>query len=423
MSDVSLMEQLLRKIDKLKKETGISRTIFAACPNSMAVIRASLRSAKRNNAPIKFAATLNQVDTDGGYTGLTPGEFVKTIRQEADAIHFTGPIIIAIDHGGPWLKDKHAKERWSYNDTMAAVKRSFEAAIAAGYHLIHVDPTIDITLPKDKVIDIDIVADRTVDLIVHAENFRRENNYPRIAYEVGTEEVHGGLANVDVFRRFLDLLKKGLQENDLTDIWPCFVVGKVGTDLHTSTFDPIVARELVSIAAKYGSYIKGHYSDNVTNPEEYPASGIGAANVGPEFTEREYEGLVELCVLEERLFKHGKVAKPSNLKNILWQAVIASGRWKKWLIEGETSDDFYRNSGERQEWLVKTGCRYIWENAEVLASRSKLYRNLRLNGIDAEEVLLLRIEHAMDKYFHKFNLVGLNDLIGEREKEMVHLMS
>ncbi len=74
------------------------------------------------------------------------------------------------------------------------------------------------------------------------------------------------------------------------------MVGKVGTDLHTTTFDPLVARQLTEIAKSYGSLIKGHYSDNVTNPEAYPESGMGAANVGPEFTEREYDGLIELGV-------------------------------------------------------------------------------------------------------------------------------
>jgi len=57
---------------------------------------------------------------------------------------------------------------------------------------------------------------------------------------VGTEEVHGGLADMKVFSRFLKQLKKGLEENSLADAWPCFVVGKVGTDLHTSTFDPLL---------------------------------------------------------------------------------------------------------------------------------------------------------------------------------------
>jgi tagatose-1,6-bisphosphate aldolase non-catalytic subunit AgaZ/GatZ len=390
--DLPLMDYLLRRMKTLKQHTGIPRAIFAACPNSMAVIKASLRSAKRNNAPIKFAATLNQVDLDGGYTGLTQYEFVKTIKQEARSIHFTGPVIIAIDHGGPWLKDVHAHEKWSYADTLQAVKKSFEAAIEAGYDLIHVDPTIDITLPKGAVINIDVVASRTIELIVHCENFRRKNNYPRIAYEVGTEEVHGGLADMNTFTHFLTVLKAGLKENGMDDVWPCFIVGKVGTDLHTSTFDPVVATQLVTVAQRYGSFIKGHYSDNVSNPEEYPASGMGAANVGPEFTEREYEGLDELCEIELQLFKNGAVAKPSELKNILWAAVIHSSRWKKWLLEGESANDFYANPKERQLWLIKTGCRYIWENTEVLAARARLYRNLRINGIDAEEVLLLHIE-------------------------------
>lgn len=413
--DLPVMDYLLARIKSLKKETGISRSIVAVCPNSMAVIRASLRAAKRNNAPIKFAATLNQVDLDGGYTGLTPYEFVKTIRQEAQAINLKSPVIIAIDHGGPWLKDKHNNEKYSYENTMEDVKKSFEAAIEAGYDLIHVDPTIDVTLSKGQIIDIDVVAKRTIELIVHAEKFRRKNNSPRIAYEVGTEEVHGGLADIKVFTRFLDLLRQGLQAHNLQDVWPCFIVGKVGTDLHTSTFDPDVARQLVAIAEQYGSFIKGHYSDNVTNPEDYPASGMGAANIGPEFTEREYEGLMELCDLEDKLYKNERIAKPALLRKVLWEAVILSGRWKKWLLPEETGDYFYHNAPDRQLWLIKTGCRYIWENPAVLAARSKLYRNLKLNGIDAEEVLLLHIEKAMDKYFHKFNLVNFNDLIEEKE--------
>ena len=69
--NLSKTEYLLERIRELKVETGIPRTLFAACPNSLAVIKSSLRAAKRNNAPIKFAATLNQVDQDGGYTGMT----------------------------------------------------------------------------------------------------------------------------------------------------------------------------------------------------------------------------------------------------------------------------------------------------------------------------------------------------------------
>ena len=177
-------ETLLKRMAELEAETGVKRTIFAACPNSSAVIRASIRSAKRNNAPIYFAATLNQIDTDGGYTGMTAADFVKVCRMECEAINFTGDCIIAVDHGGPWLKDKQNVEKWETERAMNAVKESFEAAIAAGYDLIHVDPTVDINVPKGEVIDIHLVVRRTVELIQHCEEYRRANNYPEISYEV-----------------------------------------------------------------------------------------------------------------------------------------------------------------------------------------------------------------------------------------------
>ncbi len=407
--NMPLMDFILKRIKELEEKEGVKRTIFAACPNSLSVIKASLRAAKRCNAPIKFAATLNQVDIDGGYTNLTQDQFVKTIREQARIINFTGPVIVAVDHGGPWLKDIHKTGNWPLQKSMDWVKKSFEAAVDAGYDLIHVDPTIDITLNKGEIIDINIVADRTLELIEHTENYRKQKGKNRISYEVGTEEVHGGLADMAVFNHFLTRLKNGLAQRNLADVWPCFIVGKVGTDLHTTMFDPIVARELAQTAAKYGSFIKGHYSDCVDNPEEYPLSGMGAANIGPEFTEREYDGLIELEEIEQSLFEKQLIAKTSNIKQVIWKAVIDSQRWKKWLNADENDADFYANSQERQVWLIKTCARYIWENPDVLVARNKMFSNITNQGIDAEEVLVSHIEKAMDRYFHKFNLIDLNN--------------
>lgn len=413
--DISLMEYILKKNEALARQSGLRRTILAACPNSISVMKAALRSAKRANAPIKFATTLNQVDRDGGYTGLTPKQFVQTIRQEARSINLKSPVIIAIDHGGPWLKDRHRLEKLSLEEAMKEVKSSFEAAIDAGYDLIHVDPTIDITLNPNEIIDIKVVVDRTVELIKHCENYRKGKGLPRIAYEVGTEEVHGGLVDLMVFKSFFELLKTGLEKEGLVDTWPCFVVGKVGTDLHTTEFDPEVAATIVKIADDYGSVIKGHYSDNVTNPEAYPTSGMGGANVGPEYTEREYESLMELAEIEHQLYDDGKIAKLSNLKEVLWQAVISSNRWKKWLSKEEDPSNFHANSPQRQEWLIKTGCRYIWQQPEVEMARRLMYCNLEQNNIKAEEIVLSKIEKAMDKYYFMFNLVDLNEHLLEEE--------
>ncbi len=410
-ANMSLVEYILKRIHEIEIESGVKRTIFAACPNSLSVIKAALKSAKRNNAPVKFAATLNQVDIDRGYTGLNQEEFVKTIKEEARLINLQVPVIVAIDHGGPWLKDIQAREQWPYKKAMNWIKTSFEAAILAGYDLIHVDPTVDIFLPAETAISIETVASRTVELIAHCETFRKKNNIAKIAYEVGTEEVHGELADLGVFQRFLELLKSGLAEKKLQQVWPCFVVGKVGTDLHTTLFDSEMARQLTAISSNYGSVIKGHYSDNVSNPEDYPLSGMGAANVGPEFTENEFEGLMELDILENQLYIEGKLPKRIGLRKILWDAVIASGRWKKWLQPDEDATDFYSIKPDRQEWLIKTGCRYIWENPEVVAKRDKLYSNFRNHGMDTDFIVESHIEHSMDKYFAKFNLTDLNNLL------------
>jgi len=404
-------EQLLERIGQLEKETGVRRTIFAACPNSPAVIRASLRAAKRNNAPIYFAATLNQVDCDGGYTGMTQEAFTRTVRFEAERINFTGPVIIAIDHGGPWLKDRQRTEKWSVEDAMNGVKKSFEAAVLAGYDLIHVDPTVDINVPKGQIIDINVVVERTVELINHIEKFRKEKGLAAISYEVGTEEVHGGLADEATFDTFICGLKKGLIGVGLEDVWPCFIVGKVGTDLDTTVFDAKVASRLTSKVRPLGSYIKGHYTDDVANPEEYPLSGMGAANVGPEFTMSEYRALCELEAVEKRLEAEGRVAVLSNMRNTLLEAVHASHRWEKWLHEDELGKDLNELSPQRQDWIVATCCRYIWQQAAPLAARGFLYDNLERCGIDAESVVLGRIERDMDKYFRAFNLIGLNDLL------------
>ncbi len=404
-------EKILDRIEELKTQTGVPRTLFAVCPNSMSVIKASFRAAKRNNAPIKFAATLNQIDSDKGYVGITQREFTKMLADEARSVNFNGPYIVAIDHGGPWLKDKQSQERWDLASAMEGVKKSFEDAIEAGYDLIHVDPTVDIFIPAGEIIDIRVVAQRTVELIKHSEDFRRKNNYPAISYEVGTEEVHGGLADENTFDTFIELLKTSLEQEGLSDVWPCFIVGKVGTDLHTTTFDKEVAATLTEKVRKFGSFIKGHYTDGVVNPEDYPICGIGAANVGPEFTMSEYDALIELEQMEKALFEKDQIAVLSNMKQTLWDLVIGSNRWKKWLQPDEMDIPFEHIATERKEWLIKTGCRYIWQNPEALVARYRLYENLNRNGIDAEEVVLSRIEHDMDKYFYAFNLVNLNNYL------------
>lgn len=395
------MPSVQRMVRLLIDQHPTQHCLLAVCPNSEAVTRAAVEAAKEADAPLLFAATLNQVDIDGGYTGWTPQELVDLARAEAGRVGFEGPVAVCLDHGGPWLKDRHTTEDLSYDETMAAVKQSLEACIDAGYALLHIDPTVDRTLPPGEPIPIDLVVDRTLEMIAHAEAYRRERGRPPISYEVGTEEVHGGLADLDNFDRFLAGLDSGLRAQGLEDAWPCFVVGKVGTDLHTDYFEPGVARRLTERVRPYGALIKGHYTDYVANPEDYPRSGMGGANVGPEFTEEEYKALMDLVALER------KVGREAGLEEALRDAVVESGRWKKWLQEDETGRDFDALSEARQQWLIRTGSRYIWTAPGVVEARRRLYHNLR--GVrDGDAFVRWRIRIAIVKYYHAYNLIDFN---------------
>ncbi|MEX0779292.1 MAG: class II D-tagatose-bisphosphate aldolase, non-catalytic subunit [Balneolales bacterium] len=399
------MEQPIIKnlIHQLINQNGSKKTLLAVCPNSESVARAALLAAKEANAPMLFAATLNQVDTDGGYTGWTPQELTDFLHTEANRIGLKSLILPCLDHGGPWLKDKHFSQNLNYEETMKAVKKSLEACIDAGYALLHIDPTVDKTLGNSAPIPIELVVERTLEMIEHAETYRKGKNLPPVSYEVGTEEVHGGLANMDSFRSFLTGLDEGLKAKGLEDAWPCFVVGKVGTDLHTTLFDPEVAKQLTEQVKPYNALIKGHYSDYVENPEDYPISGMGGANVGPEYTEEEFIALMKLVDLEH------KIGKDSGLEGALKDAVINSNRWQKWLSDDEIGKDFDTLTPERQLWLMRTCSRYIWTSEGVIEARKRLYDNLK-GYRNADAFVLYSIKQAIMKYYHSFNLIDFTSL-------------
>jgi tagatose-1,6-bisphosphate aldolase non-catalytic subunit AgaZ/GatZ len=395
-----------------RREAGAQATLLAVCPNSGAVLEAAVLAASRSTAPMLFAATLNQVDRDGGYTGWTQAAFVGELQAVARRYGWDGPLYPCLDHGGQWLKDMHVLRKLGLEESTAEVKASLTASLEAGYRLLHIDPTVDVTLPPGEVISIDVVVARTVELIGHAEHERERLGLPRVDYEVGTEEVHGGLVDFGSFERFVTGLREALDARGLLDAWPCFIVAKVGTDLHTTFFDPDTAARLYEIVAPLGSLIKGHYTDWVENPADYPRSGMGGANVGPEFTTEEYLALSALCEKECTLCRYRPGVEPSRFMEVLEGAVVASGRWKKWLQPDEAGSPFEALAPERRTWLAQTGARYIWTEPQVVDARRQLYDNLRAAMPDPHEYVVARIADAIDRYITAFNLFDSLTLFG-----------
>jgi tagatose-1,6-bisphosphate aldolase non-catalytic subunit AgaZ/GatZ len=408
MSDLN---EIIKKLILRKKQGQKPITLLAVCPNSSAVLEAAINAAVKNRSIMLFAATLNQVDYEGSYTGWKQADFVHQMKGFADKYHWTGPLYPCLDHGGPWLKDLHTIANLSYLETMDRVKKSIVACIKAGYKLLHIDPTVDRTFPPNQPLPLELVVDRTVELISYAEQIRLAIGSPKLAYEVGTEEVHGGLVDINRFIDFINLLHQQLYIKKFNECWPCFFVAQIGTDLHTTVFNPEAAQRLYTILAPYGSMIKGHYTDWVDNPEDYPPNGMGAANVGPEFTAEEFIALNALEKQEKKLNQDNQLM-PSHFIETLQTVVVESGRWKKWLLPGEIGLPFSKLSTPRKEWLIKTGSRYIWTNDRVVFARNKLYKNLAHKEDDPHGYVVDKITGAIEKYIKAFNLQNSVDILG-----------
>jgi tagatose-1,6-bisphosphate aldolase non-catalytic subunit AgaZ/GatZ len=410
MADKPSIRQLIQKIIALRSR-GTYLTLLAVCPNSDAVLEAAVKATAQGRMPMLFAATLNQVDRDGGYTGWTPKTFVARMSEFARKYGCIAPLYPCLDHGGPWLKDMHTLNGLRLSKTMSEVKLSLAACLEAGYALLHIDPTVDRELPKGQPPSIDVVVDRTLELIEFAEGHRQRLGLQEVAYEVGTEEVHGGLVNEENFTRFLAGLRIGLQARGLAQAWPSFIVAKVGTDLHTTDFDAQTAQRLFKQVSGLGSLIKGHYTDWVANPQDYPLTGMGGANVGPEFTASELSALYDLCQTEASLAARPENFAPSHFQEALRGAVVDSGRWQKWLLPEEAGMSFSDLTPQRQEWLVSTGARYIWTAPRVLDARRRLYENLQGEIADPHGYVVGKITENINRYIAAFGLQDSLELL------------
>lgn len=377
------------------------RTLLAVCPNSDAVTRAALRAAREADAPLFFAATLNQVDRDGGYTGWTPAALAAFVRDESARLGLDVPVILGLDHGGPWKKDAHLAEALDYEHTFAEVTRTLEACLDAGYGLLHLDATTDPRHPAG--VPVAVMAARTKALMRHAEAYRRRKRLPPVAYEVGVEETAGPEPERR-FGAFLDALADTLDAEGLPR--PLFVVGDVGVALDADRFDAARARRMAARARAFGALLKGHYTDALEDLVAYPLTGVGGANVGPGLAAVEYAALTDLVALERRL------GHDSGFAGTLRRAVVASGRWEKWLHADEAGRPFDALAPERQAWLVETGSRYVWTHPEVAEARRRLYRNVRPLR-DADAFVVWRIEQAVLRYLHHFNLYGFTERLLE----------
>jgi fructose-bisphosphate aldolase class II len=106
------------------------------------VIPGIMRAAEELDALIAFELTATEGGIDGGYTGQTPAQFVRTVTEYAETCRFTKPFIIHADH--LTVKNSSAVE-------LQAARQLIDAQLAAGYSSFALDASFS---PVGENIDI-----------------------------------------------------------------------------------------------------------------------------------------------------------------------------------------------------------------------------------------------------------------------------
>ena len=162
--------------------------LTSVCSAHPIVIEAALRQGKVDESPVLIEATCNQVNHQGGYTGMTPAGFRAFVEGIADKVGFARErLILGGDHLGPnpW---KHLPA----DEAIAEARTMVAAFVKAGFTKVHLDTSMgcageSIALPDA------ITAERAADLAAAAEASKDAEAFPPPVYIVGTEvPVPGG---------------------------------------------------------------------------------------------------------------------------------------------------------------------------------------------------------------------------------------
>ena len=157
---------------------GVTGGITSVCSAHPVVIGAALALGRADGTTVLIEATCNQVNQDGGYTGMTPADFRRfVLRIAAEEDFDPGRLILGGDHLGPnpW-KDLPAAEAMARASVMMA------DYAAAGFSKLHLDCSMACADDPVPLHDAEI-ARRSAALAAVAE---AHANVPPV-YVIGTE--------------------------------------------------------------------------------------------------------------------------------------------------------------------------------------------------------------------------------------------
>ncbi|WP_183432612.1 D-tagatose-bisphosphate aldolase, class II, non-catalytic subunit [Mesorhizobium sp. RMAD-H1] len=156
--------------------------IASVCSAHPLVIEAALKRGFAEDMPVLIEATCNQVNHEGGYTGMTPADFRRFVEEIAGNIGFPpNRIMFGGDHLGPnpW-KVLPAEEALEKAESMVA------AYVEAGFEKIHLDTSMGCA-GEPAALPNELTASRAARLARVAEDAALRSGLRPPVYVIGTE--------------------------------------------------------------------------------------------------------------------------------------------------------------------------------------------------------------------------------------------
>ncbi len=358
--------------------------IYSACSAHPLVIEAALAHAQSKSGSALIEATSNQVNQDGGYTGMCPADFTRFVHEIADRLDVPREqVLLGGDHLGP-----NCWQHLPADTALAKSERLIADYVAAGFRKIHLDcsmPCADDPAPLTDA----VVAARAARLCEVAERAWRRAGGEAPVYVVGTEvPVPGGaqgaitelsLTEPAAATATIEAHFEAYRSSGLQHVWPrvigLVVQPGVEFDHHKVVdFEASRAVDLARVVETQPYLVYEAHSTDYQTPANLHAlvqKHFAILKVGPGLTFAMREALWALDAIEHEWLG---AERSSRLRETLQNAMTASpGSWSKYYLSSG------RQLGLDQQYSLSDRIRYYWPLPAVAAALERLLANLDAN--------------------------------------------
>lgn len=382
---------------------GTPRGITSVCSAHPVVLRATLRHGRETGAPVLIEATCNQVNHQGGYTGMKPVDFAALVYRIAEEESCPiAQITLAGDHLGPNPWRAQPAET-----AMAEAEAMVAAYVAAGFRKIHLDCSMGCAGEPEALED-ETTAHRAARLAAVAENTAREAGLPAPLYIIGTEVPPPGGADhaldtvtptaPEAAARTIDIHRAVFADAGLDDAFSR-VIGLVvqpGVEFGNHNiirYDRAAAQQLIRALDDAPQFVfEAHSTDyqGVVPLTELVADGFPILKVGPELTFVLREALYALDLIASDLFPdYGERPLMKTMESVM---LAEPANWHRHYGGPEAEARLLRH------YSLSDRIRYYWPTPQAEAAVTHLLSSLK--GVRVPLPLLMQhlpgAEHFAD---------------------------